>query len=109
MESSNQDLQANQQKKQESEVSSALLTKHIRLVIYGFLTTPEILGTISQLSKSERNNLIGSNLASAEREVEFTHFNHSQHGFLLEIVGVASFSLAIKDEQRGGELVEQIL
>jgi hypothetical protein len=59
----------------ESIESSALLTKHIRLVIYSFLTTREILGSISKLSKSERLNLVGSNLASADREVEFTSFD----------------------------------
>lgn len=82
----------------ESVESSSLLTKHIRLVIYSFLTTREILGSISKLSKSERLNLVGSNLASADREVEFTNFDPQKHGFLLEIVDIASFSLAIKDE-----------
>ena len=93
----------------DSTQNTAFLTKHIRLLIYGFLTTKEILGTISRLGKTERLNLVGSNLASAEREVELTNFDNSKHGFLLEIVNIASFSLMIKDEQRGSELIDHLL
>ena len=74
------------------------LTKHIRLMIYGYLPTRVILCTISKLSKSERKNLVGSNLASADREVEFTSFYPEKHGFLLEIVDMAGFCLTIKDD-----------
>lgn len=96
-------------KRSESSLDNrSSLTKNIRLMIYGYLPTRVILCTISKLSKTERQNLVGSNLASADREVEFTHFDPSKHGFLLEIVDIAGFCFVVKEDSRGQDLAEQM-
>ena len=84
----------------------ASLTKHIRLMIYGFLPTWVVLTNISTLSKVERQNLIGSNLASANREVEFSSYDPIKHYYLLKIVDIAGFCLTIDEDHKGHDLAE---
>ena len=44
------------------------LSKHIRLKVYSFMQTSELIFKISKLSKRERSNISASQIACEERE-----------------------------------------
>ena len=57
----------NQQTNKQKLLESERLTKHVRLVVYSFLETNELILAISKLSTRERANLVNAQLCNKER------------------------------------------